>query len=76
VERTPGIVGVPGSRRRFSLHCDPQREEGARVLRALVDDTRRDRLGAFKPLAGCKVGALLAGMQRRFALGTLAEGIG
>jgi hypothetical protein len=45
------------------------------IASALVGDAFRDRLGALEPLAWGKVGALLASMQFRSALGTLAKPI-
>jgi hypothetical protein len=42
---------------------------------ALVGNTFRNRLGALKPLAWGKVGALLAGMQLCSAFGTLTKPI-
>ena len=75
VQGATRVVRTPRSRRRFSLHCGAERKERAVIASALVGDAFRDRLGALKPLAGGKVGALLAGMQFCSTLGALAKPI-
>ena len=75
VQGATWVVGAPRCRRRFSLHCGAERKERTVIARAFVDNAFRDRLGALKPLAWGKVGALLAGMQFCSALGTLAKPI-
>ena len=72
----PRVFRAHGGGRRSGLDRHPERKQGALVASALVGEALRDGLRALKPVAGIEVGALLAGMQFRLAVGTLDERFG
>ncbi|MEK7333997.1 MAG: hypothetical protein AAB222_01585 [Candidatus Binatota bacterium] len=72
----PSVFRAHGGGRRSGLDRHAERKKGALVASVLVGDVLRDGLRTLKPVAGIEVGALLAGMQFRLAVGTLNARVG